>query len=135
MRTRRIRWWSGILGGMTLFGLVIYYYFSSINSYYRTVSPNGDGIVEFAGRIEIKKVTRCENGEDVYYVLSGVSPPGYVLASGPPVYVFDKKGDLLEWVEDSGEQPKVMEKWVRGSCKDTTIEQAIKEIQEGSDTP
>lgn len=133
MRTRRIQWWTCILGGVAIFGLAMYY-FASISSYYRTVSPDKDGIVRFAGRIEITKVTRCENGEDLYYVLFGVFPPDYVLASGPPAYVFDKKGDLLEWVEDSGEEPKAMEKWVRGSCRDTTIEQALEEIQKGSDS-
>ncbi|MGB2822370.1 MAG: hypothetical protein WBF17_15400 [Phycisphaerae bacterium] len=114
--------------GLILLGVVIY--LAMVGSYYHDISPEGVGIRELADAVGIETVRKCEENGSVYYLAIGGTPPGYVLASGPPVYVFDKHGALLEWIEDSGDQPGAMARWDMQSCQVITIEQALKEIRE-----
>lgn len=133
MRARRTRWWICIAVGLILLGVVIY--LAMVGSYYHDISPEGVGIRELADAVGIETVRKCEENGSVYYLAIGATPPGYVLASGPPVYVFDKHGALLEWIEDSGDQPEAMARWDMQSCQVITIQQALKEIRKGFNKP
>jgi hypothetical protein len=46
-----------------------------------------------------------------YLLWTGKVPAGWRLASGPPAYVFDKTGQLIDWTVDNGEAPTFYEKW------------------------
>ena len=54
---------------------------------------------------------KCRRGNEVFYIVNGATPPGYILASSAPVYVFGADGSLLEWVDDPGDRPSAMDKW------------------------
>jgi hypothetical protein len=129
MRARRTRWSTCIAVGLILLGVVIY--LAVVGSYYHDISPEGAGIRELADAVGIKTVRKCKENGSIYYLAVGPIPPGYVLASGPPVYVFDKHGALVEWIEDSGDQPDAMARWDMQSCQPITAERALKEIREG----
>jgi len=45
-----------------------------------------------------------------YTIWSGPTKEIY-LPSGPPVYVFDSAGKLLDWSRDSGDDPTFLQKW------------------------
>jgi len=130
---RRSRRRVCIAVGVILLGVAIY--LAMVRSYYHGISPERRGIRELADAVEIETVRKSEENDSVYYLAIGATPPAYVLASGPPAYVFDKHGALLEWVEDSGDQPHAMARWDMQSCQVITIEQALKEIGERSDKP
>jgi hypothetical protein len=40
-----------------------------------------------------------------------ISNPGLALPSGPPAYIFDSSGDLVDWTPDLGDDPKFHSKW------------------------
>ena len=121
-RARRV-----IIVAVVLF-LAFMGYFAAVHAYYDRVSPRGDGIRELAARIGIRTVRKCQRNGDVYYLATGLRTPGYILASGPPIYVFDSRGDFVEWIRDSGDQPEAMSKWIAQPCQDIPFEQVLSEI-------
>ncbi len=59
-------------------------------------------------RFEIRDV-----GDRQYLLVVGRLPATVTLPSGPPEYVFDSSGNLLDWTADSGDDPRFVER--RGS--------------------
>jgi hypothetical protein len=48
-----------------------------------------------------------------------------VLASGPPVYIFDESGNLIDWIEDNGEHPRFYRQWIESITRTPmTVDQA-----------
>ncbi len=127
----RVKWTKRIVWATFVFLVLLLAltgYFAAVHAYYNRVSPRGDGIQQLAGRIGIRTVRKCERNGDVYYLATGQRTPYYVLASGPPIYVFDSRGDFVEWIRDSGDQPKAMSKWTAQPCRDIPFEQLLSEI-------
>ena len=50
-------------------------------------------------------------GDRRYLLVVGRLPALLTLPSGPPVYVFDTSGKLLDWTADSGDDPRFVERW------------------------
>ena len=50
-----------------------------------------------------------ESGGQTFVVMHG--PLASLVPSGPPVYVFDSTGRLVDWTTDSGDDPRFHEKW------------------------
>ena len=126
MKSRRAWWLTGIGIVLMLVGLVTY--FAMIVSYYDGVAPKGRDFRGLVDEVEITSVTKCELQGSVYYLCTGARTPGYVMASASPVYVFDGKGHLQEWIRDSGDQPKAMARWNSGNRQNIAVKQALREI-------
>jgi hypothetical protein len=57
----------------------------------------------------IRKINR--SGEDYLVVLGNVPNEGLSLPSGPPAYIFNKSGNLVDWTGDLGEASDFLRKW------------------------
>ena len=65
-------------------------------------------------------------GTNYYAALGPIRAP-LALPSGPPIYVFDSKGMMVDWTLDSGESPRFKKAW--GSCTAERISvEALDEI-------
>ena len=47
----------------------------------------------------------------VFYVFFGPIRAPLALPSGPPAYIFDQNGKLIDWALDSGENPRFSSMW------------------------
>lgn len=50
-------------------------------------------------------------GEDHYVLVVEKMANLCLLPSGPPCFVFDEDGDLVDWVHDSGDAPSFHQRW------------------------
>ncbi len=59
------------------------------------------------------KIYVVENTGEKFYQFYGQLPGSYSLAlpSSPPAYVFNEKGEFVEWCRDPGDSPSFREKW------------------------
>jgi len=76
---------------------------------------NADGIETYRQYRESlpppESVLKLRVGEGEFYALSGPVSVLLALSSGPPVYIFDSEGKLLDWTLDSGDDPRFSERW------------------------
>lgn len=86
-----------------------------------------DGIEDYLSYIEkmpkpraAKKIIK-EGNE--YFIFFGPIAP-LALVSGPPAYIFDKKGMMVDWSGDIGEDSRFAKVWKDLPEKEITIEQA-----------
>jgi hypothetical protein len=82
---------------------------------YHARSSNADGINSYGDYRSsmpepraIRKITK--NGEDFYASFGPVRAP-LALPSGPPVYVFDTHGNLVDWILDTGDDSRFSNVW------------------------
>lgn len=69
------------------------------------------------------KVTKVKSGQQTAYVALGtLDDYGWALPSGPPAYVFDSKGKLIDWSGDTGDDPGFREKW-SGAFEASSVEE------------
>ncbi len=98
-----------ILGGVALIGS----WFYSERSYARRVRP--DGISDLRGFLarhsEVDRAFKIQRGENQYFVATLRVSSGMALPSGPPAYVFDATGRLVDWSADTGEDPRYLTAW------------------------
>jgi len=52
-----------------------------------------------------------QRNENKYLLWAGPSAPWYLLHSGPPTYIFDDSGRLIDWTPDRGDTPTFDKKW------------------------
>ena len=71
----------------------------------------------FDGFIQSKrppqKIERIEKEEQQYVFVTGrMTPLWFVtIPSGPPCYVFDSGGTLIDWTKDIGDDSRFVERW------------------------
>ena len=60
-----------------------------------------------------QKMERLEKENQQYIFVTGrMTPLWFVtIPSGPPCYVFDANGQLIDWTVDVGDDPRFQEKW------------------------
>lgn len=88
-------------------------------AYIQIVEPKSDeriitNFLERRGKFaSIKKF--YSNNEEYYYVKTTNEAPGLlfwlVIPSGPPGFVFDSSGKLVDWAKDTGENRAFHERW------------------------
>src|ERR1044071_6550373 len=90
------------------FMVLLVAYFWYLKHEYRKLTPKAGGIHAFLA--EMPKPARIESFdlEGQHYIeLIGHSPTGLLIVpSGPPRYVFDAKGNLVDWTQDDGDDPE-----------------------------
>lgn len=81
----------------------------------RTIEPkSGEKLEEFRNRQRslIRDELKVSIGGEIYTMIILNSEPGFLhFPSGPPQLVFDSKGNLVDWVSDSGDSPSFVERW------------------------
>jgi hypothetical protein len=74
-------------------------------------------------------IFRVNAGAEHYIKVVGTPKPGvFVLPSGPPIYIFDRNGSLVDWTPDSGEDPEFQRAW----SSDTEVEIGISEFTDAA---
>ena len=59
----------------------------------------------------VKLEVRCVTAKGRDYILATAPMVEWALQSGPPMYVFDSQGRLLDYTLDSGDDPAFMNRW------------------------
>lgn len=62
----------------------------------------------------------AKDGTNYYAAIGPVRAP-LALVSGPPVYVFDRSGTMVDWTLDNGEDPRFQKAWSAFSEKRISI--------------
>ena len=80
-----------------------------------------------------KKLHRVSSdGQDFLYVTGPMTPLWFItIPSGPPCYVFNTNGSLIDWTKDCGDDSQFTGKWT-GPLKlgvEISIEEARREFQ------
>lgn len=81
--------------------------------------------------LEPRRFQRFDHG-GIPYLRVFARMPSLLLAlpSGPPVYVFNSKGDLIDWCGDSGDNGAFIRKWHGfAGATNVSIEQAREMLQ------
>lgn len=69
-------------------------------------------IVDFLDCMPSPQLVReFQFGEEVFVELVGPLPHSITLPSGPPSYVFDGKGELVDWTHDKGDDSTYVKRW------------------------
>ena len=64
------------------------------------------------------------DGEDYYELIGGIGDYDILyLPSGPPAYIFDKNGNLIDYSLDTGDDPDFLNKWHIEQGKYITLEE------------
>jgi len=100
-RARRL--WSVVEWPLTILLLAFLFHVLGIFDFKRYQPPHGIATVDelIANQPETLKFATVEHGGKHYVVWIG--RPRGVLSSGPPVYVFDSTGNLVDKVGDAGD--------------------------------
>lgn len=74
-------------------------------------------------------IYRVDSGTKHYVKVVGTPKPGvFALPSGPPIYIFDRAGTLVDWTPDSGEDPDFGRAW----SSDAEVEIGISELPDAA---
>jgi hypothetical protein len=57
-------------------------------------------------------------GSSEFIEFHGPLQPKAALPSGPPAYVFDETGSLVDWTSDLGDDPRFRERWHTGTRRE-----------------
>ena len=92
------------------------------NSLKNAIENNGN-ITYFRSHIELYELYNFSRGENSYILWIGrVHKDCLLLPSGPPIYIFDADGNLIDFVSDSGDSPSFYKKWPEISSVNKTTE-------------
>lgn len=99
----------------TLLGIGFAYWAYSEVTYARQKTPTGiSTVADFFDRFDVPAFAReIELNGQLYIELVGPLPPRWSIAlpSGRPAYVFDAKGNFIDWCSDPGDAPSWRDQW------------------------
>lgn len=84
---------------------------------YRRIAPgeNAQHLEEFLKSMPpVESIYSRQSGGTTYLEVVGTLPPLPSLPSGPPTYIFDSTGSLIDWTSDYGEDPAFRRRWPLG---------------------
>lgn len=87
-------------------------------TYLPRVAPPSEGtnLRDFLrSRAIITRLKRFQLGGSNYVMVVGKIPFSIHGASGPPVYVFDAKGELIDWAAERGDATQFQKTWIGAS--------------------
>ncbi len=116
-----------IVVGTTVVGAWLY----SEHAYAQHVRPTGiSDLRGFLARYsEVDRSFKIARGADQYFVVTLRVSSGMALPSGPPAYVFDARGRLVDWSMDTGEDPRYISAWPPDEMQQIDLS-ALKEIED-----
>ena len=109
--------WIAVSGVVAWFALIACWFIVVKNSYTR-LDPEKQGVSTFQQYLERMpeperlNVVRHEGME--YMRVLGPDMTVIAAPSGSSAYVFDRKGQLVDWTSDFGDDSRFAEKWVIG---------------------
>jgi|GEM_PF-2565907 len=106
--TRKIIIWVVVVVG--LFGV----WFAGEKKALDAVHPSkyGTNLTAFLEAMQPQEVRYCEQDGSTYFLVVGKPVTSlFSLPSGPPAYVFDGAGNLVEWCGDLGDNPDFCKRW------------------------
>jgi len=75
-------------------------------------SKYGTNLTAFLEAMQPQEVRYCEQNGSTYFLVIGKPVVSvFSLPSGPPGYVFDGAGNLVEWCRDLGDNPDFCKRW------------------------
>ncbi len=110
-RAKRWRWAVGI----SILGLLVSSYLQ-LNAPFAKFNPHRHGVVDWQGfktwrsDFSIVKIRSIDANQYLVVVLNE-QPNLWILPSGPSAYVFDRRGKLIDWAADIGDNNVFDEKW------------------------
>ncbi len=72
------------------------------------------------------------SGSNYFKVVGTVPNSPLTLPSGPPVYIFDESGVLVDWAADSGEASDFNRRWTGVSNVIAISAEEVKQLLKGS---
>ena len=94
----------------------------------RSFGPVETNILEFVKKVPNVRTRKFQLHGILYYEV--VLPKESTMASGPPVYIFDETGDLLDWTHDQGDAPYFVKRWGYVVTSDFIDESHLREALE-----
>jgi hypothetical protein len=91
------------------------------STFVEKVRPDGVyDIKDFLQRFPEQERTFQSDVDGHRYVVVWISTPKVAghISSGPPAYVFDSDGALVDWSADIGDDGKIWEKWLLASARE-----------------
>jgi hypothetical protein len=74
-----------------------------------------------------RRIELQQSGGQEFVVMQG--PNAGFVTSGPPVYVFDASGRLIDWTTDCGDDPRFQQKWFVGrQAREVSVEEARRHV-------
>lgn len=112
MRAAKIR--EILIVGAVFIGLFLFWMFDETRSRKAVIPPEGlTNLVSFLeGRTNVARVRQFTKDGRGYVEVFGHYPPSVLkLRSGPPTYVFDESGAMVDWTADRGDAPSFVSRW------------------------
>lgn len=93
--------------------LMLAIWMASHAAYVDTIWPKSMGMTmaELEQQIGKPELLRQHTHNDSSYTIWSAPVKTVFLPSGPPTYVFDSAGKLVDWTRDSGDDPVFQQKW------------------------
>lgn len=116
------------IGTALLVGLLTAWIYSEVESFKAVRPPAGvTNLVRFLeARPELQTIRKfVHHGKTHLEVVGQPQPSLLSLPSGPPAYIFDDTGALVDWTRDLGDAPAFASKWSSlSNATSITVEQA-----------
>ena len=119
-------YWFGLLALVVVAWLACERYHTHISN------PTGRATTyaEYRARLPTpRSVEIVRSGGVQYYAAVGPIKPPLVRASGPPMYVFDDSGRMIDWTIDRNDDPRFQKRWERAEAKDVPVAQLDAALQ------
>ncbi len=87
---------------------------------YRRITPDeiGQNLKEFLTSMPpIEGIYSRQSGGITYLEVVGTFPPFPLVVSGPPIYIFDTTGSLVDWTREFGEDRPFERRWPLGATR------------------
>ena len=65
----------------------------------------------------IEGIYSRQSGGTTYLEVVGTLPPAPLGVSGPPIYIFDSRGKLIDWTREYGEDSTFERRWPLGATR------------------
>jgi len=112
MRTAKMK--EMVIVGTVVIGLFVFWLLDERRSRKAVIPPDGlTNLVSFLeGRTNVARLRQFTNDGKVYVEVFAQYPPSMLkLRSGPPTYIFDVSGGMVDWTADRGDATAFVRRW------------------------
>ncbi|HEV7406363.1 MAG TPA: hypothetical protein VGO11_25665 [Chthoniobacteraceae bacterium] len=127
---------KGLVKWVLLFGLLAAFVIGGEIRHNARVRPDGvHSVAEHLQRFgPPARIFRIQRADGVFFYFAGhmdSDAPWLKLPSGPPAYIYDSRGRLVDWCGDSGDADQWVSRWLHAGTKtDVSVEEVRREISE-----
>lgn len=131
----RSQWRSYVAIVLVLLILIVGWVSLEIRNY-RRIAPgeNAQHLDLFLKNMPpIDSIYARQSGGTTYLEVVGTLPPLPSLPSGPPTYIFDSTGSLVDWTSDYGDDSAFERRWPLGATRQRLTPREALELVEKTD--